>query len=57
MNRVLRTSVWYDTDNVVNLEIVYEDVAAHSKWSVRVVLTTDQADSLVQRLLALKEKL
>jgi len=51
-NRVLRTSVWQDLENQINLEVVYMDTVAHSKWSVRVALTPDQAESLSQRLLA-----
>jgi len=50
-NRALRTSVWHDMDNLINMEVVYEDTVAKSKWSVRVMLTPDQAESLAQRLL------
>lgn len=54
-NRVLRTSVWHDLDHQINMEVVYMDTVARSKWSVRVVLTPDQAESLVQRLLTARK--
>ena len=54
-NRVLRTSVWQDLENQINLEVVYMDTVAHSKWSVRVALTKEQAESLAQRLLAARK--
>ena len=53
-NSALRTSVWHDLEGHINMEIVYLDTVAKSKWSVRVTLTPDQADSLAQRLLAEK---
>jgi len=54
-NRVLRTSVWQDLENQINLEVVYMDTVAHSKWSVRVALTAEQAESLVSRLSAVRK--
>jgi hypothetical protein len=50
MNRSLRTSVWRESRDNIALDLVYEDVAAKSKWSVRVYLTNEQADSLRMRL-------
>lgn len=54
-NRALRTSVWKDLDNHINMEVVYMDTVAHSKWSVRVALTEEQVESLVQRLLSVSK--
>ena len=55
-NRALRTSVWVDLTNNLNLEIVYQDIVSHTKWSVRVGLTPEQAASLAQRLITTHPK-